>query len=95
MPKVKRLRIFARPNGSGKSILFESFQRNFNPRIFINSDIIEKEILEKGFLDLQQYGLNLNQNDLMLFLQSTNAKTLLQKSMKNKFKIYSTKPPHQ
>lgn len=87
MPKIKRLRIFAGPNGSGKSTLFESFQRNFNPRIFINSDIIEKEIFEKGFLDLQQYGLSLTQNDLMLFLQSTNAKTLLQKSEEKGHKI--------
>lgn len=69
MSKIKRLRIFAGPNGSGKSTLFEIFQRNFNPGIFINSDVIEKEILEKGFLDLQPFGLQLQQEDLLLFLQ--------------------------
>lgn len=87
MPKVKRLRIFAGPNGSGKSTLFETFQRNFDPGIFINSDTIEKEILEKGFLDLQPFGIQLQQDDLDRFLQSTNAKTLLQKSLDTGHKI--------
>lgn len=87
MPKVKRLRIFAGPNGSGKSTLFETFQRNFDPGIFINSDAIEKEILEKGFLDLQPFGLQLQQDDLDRFFQSTNAKTLLQKSLDTGHKI--------
>ncbi|HBR11253.1 MAG TPA: hypothetical protein DD740_03385 [Chryseobacterium sp.] len=87
MPKVKRLRIFAGPNGSGKSTLFETFQRNFDPGIFINSDAIEKEILEKGFRDLQPFGLQLQQDDLDRFFQSTNTKTLLQKSLDTGHKI--------
>lgn len=80
MSKVKRLRVFAGPNGSGKSTLFDSFRANFYPGIFINSDIIEKEILEKGFLDLQPLGLDLTKDDLEVFFESENAKTLLQKS---------------
>lgn len=81
MSKVKRLRIFAGPNGSGKSTLFEAFQqKNYKPGIFINSDVVEKEILEKGFLDLLPYGLELTQDDLINFYQSPNAKTLLEKS---------------
>ncbi|WP_241477192.1 zeta toxin family protein [Chryseobacterium koreense] len=81
------MRIFAGPNGSGKSTLFETFRQNFNPGIFINSDVIEKEILEKGFLDLLTYGLALTQNDLEQFFQSTNAATLLQKSQETGHKI--------
>lgn len=87
MPKINRMRIFAGPNGSGKSTLFETFRQNFNPGIFINSDVIEKEILEKGFLDLLTYGLALTQNDLEQFFQSTNAATLLQKSQETGHKI--------
>ncbi len=87
MSKVKRLRVFAGPNGSGKSTLFDSFQRNYYPGIFINSDLIEKEILEKGFLDLQPYGLNLEQKDLESFFQTPNAKTLLEKSAEIGHKI--------
>ena len=82
MSKVKRLRIFAGPNGSGKSTLFESFQRNFYAGIFINSDLIEKEIHEKGFIDLQPYGLNIEQKDLDRFFQTPNAKTLIEKLKK-------------
>lgn len=67
--------------------MFETFQRNFYPGIFINSDAIEKEILEKGFLDLQPYGLTLTQDDLNTFLKSANAKTLLQKSLETGHKI--------
>ncbi len=87
MSKIKRLRIFAGPNGSGKSTLFETFQRNYKPGIFINSDVVEKEILEKGFLDLLPYGLDLTQNDLLNFYQTENAKTLLEKSQKSGHKI--------
>lgn len=87
MSKVKRLRVLSGPNGSGKSTLFDSFQRNYYPGIFINSDLIEKEILEKGFLDLQPYGLNLDQKDLESFFQTPNAKTLLEKSAEIGHKI--------
>lgn len=83
MSKVKRLRIFAGPNGSGKSTLFEAFSRNYYPGIFINSDLIEKEILEKGFLDLENFGLNLSQSDFDRFLQTPNAQTLVEKSRKS------------
>jgi predicted ABC-type ATPase len=83
MPKIRRLRIFAGPNGSGKSTLFETFQqKNYKPGIFINSDIIEKEIFEKGFLDLLPYGLDLTQDDLLSFNETLNAQTLLTKSEK-------------
>lgn len=87
MPKIKRLRVFAGPNGSGKSTLFETFQRDYNPGIFINSDLIEKEIHEKGFLDLLPYGLELGQQDLDLFFETPNAKSFIQKSEETGHKI--------
>lgn len=80
MSKVKRLRIFAGPNGSGKSTLFDSFRQNHHPGLFINSDIVEREILEKGFIDLKPFDLELTQNDLEKFLQSESAKSLLKKT---------------
>lgn len=57
MSKAKRLRLFAGPNGSGKSTLFEAFRENHNPGIFVNSDWVEKEISEKGFIDMKPFGL--------------------------------------
>lgn len=79
MPKIKRLRVFAGPNGSGKSTLFETFKENFNPGVFINSDIIEKEIEESGFINLEQYNLSLTQNDWNKYCKTKVAKSLLQK----------------
>ncbi|MDI9310680.1 MAG: zeta toxin family protein [Limnohabitans sp.] len=80
MSKIKRLRIFAGPNGSGKSSLFEKFNEQFNAGTFINSDQIEKELNEKGYIDLSKFHINTNQEDLLLFLQTKNASSLLNKS---------------
>ena len=80
MSEIKRLRVFAGPNGSGKSTLFESFKSNHNPGIFINSDLVEKDILEKGFIDLKPFGLTLTQDDLINFLQKPNSISLLEKT---------------
>lgn len=80
MSEIKRLRMFAGPNGSGKSTLFESFKENFDPGVYINSDLIEKEISENGFINLEKYKLELVQNDLDEFYESGHAKTLLKKS---------------
>lgn len=75
-----RLRVFAGPNGSGKSTLFESFSKNYNTGVFINADLIEKELATKGFIDLNDYNLDLDEEDLRKFLQTHNAKSLIQKS---------------
>lgn len=80
MSKVKRLRIFAGPNGSGKSDLYKDFCKNYEPYIFINSDLIEKEIKEKGFIDLSAYNIYTSQQDFDRFLKSENAQTLYEKS---------------
>ena len=47
-----RLRIFAGPNGSGKST-FKTMIRRELLGIYINPDEIEKEISDRGFLDLE------------------------------------------
>lgn len=87
MPKIKRLRMFAGPNGSGKSTLFESFRENFNPGYFINSDLIEKEISERGYINLEQYDLSLSQKDWDIFCKEKNAQSLFKKAQKDGYKI--------
>lgn len=57
MINAPRLRIFAGPNGSGKSTLFESFSKRYNAGIFLNADVIEKELSTNGFIDLNELGL--------------------------------------
>ena len=58
---TSRLRVFAGPNGSGKSTLFESFSKKYNAGIFLNADLLEKELATNGFIDVSEFNLNLTQ----------------------------------
>lgn len=78
---MKRLRIFAGPNGSGKSTLFDEFSKNYNSGYFINADLLEKKLSEKGLIDLNDLDISVNQQDLDLFLKKETSQTLLQKSV--------------
>lgn len=81
---MPRLRIFAGPNGSGKSSLFEKFSENYDTGIFLNADLIENELSQKGYLDISEYDLNLTQENLEDFLLSSDsAKTLVEKAAAN------------
>ena len=51
MLKIKRMRIFAGPNGSGKSTLFDLYKEQFNPGVFLNSDVIDQILLTDGYLN--------------------------------------------
>jgi len=81
MSKVKRLRVFAGPNGSGKSTLFETIASKFYVGDFINSDLIEREISEKGFIDLERYGLKVSSEDFDLFKIEPASITLFEKAL--------------
>lgn len=85
-----RLRIFAGPNGSGKSTLFESFSQKYNTGLFLNADIIEKELTTKGYLDLSEFNLDLKQEDLTVFLRTERAASLIKKSIQDKQEIHFT-----
>lgn len=75
-----RLRIFAGPNGSGKSTLFETFSQKYNAGFFLNADLFEKELSTKGVIDLSEYGLELSQSDLDIFLKTDRIKSLMNKA---------------
>lgn len=87
MSSIQRLRIFAGPNGSGKSTLFDSFSNNYDTGYFLNADNIEKELSTKGYIDLTDYGLELNQKDLENFLQTDLGQSFSQKAKDNNVKI--------
>lgn len=81
MSKIKKkLRVFAGPNGSGKTTLFEEFSKKFNTGHFINADIIENTLKTKGFINLDQFNLKVSSNDFDIFLETSNAKSLLKKA---------------
>lgn len=75
-----RLRIFAGPNGSGKSTLFEAFSKRYETGVFINADLIENELSTKGFIDLNEYGLELDQNHWEAYLLTDRGRSLVEKS---------------
>ncbi len=81
MSATKRLRVFGGPNGSGKSTLFSSIADQFNVGHFINSDEIEREISSKGFVNIEQFGLYLTQQDLDVFKQEPHTKSLIEKAL--------------
>ncbi|MFG4001404.1 hypothetical protein DMB65_12215 [Flavobacterium cheongpyeongense] len=82
-----RLRIFAGPNGSGKSTLFDSFSKKYNSGVFLNADLIEKELANNGYIDLSEFNLNLTQNDLNKFLTTERAISLMKKSLEDNHKM--------
>lgn len=80
MSKAKRLRIFAGPNGSGKSTLFTNISDSFPTGPFINADVIEALISKTGFLNLEEYGLSLTQEQFDEFCMFPDSVSLLEKA---------------
>jgi len=70
MNQVPRLRMFAGPNGSGKSTLINTLKNALQPEllgIYINPDEIEKGILQNGYLDLADYEITTNKDEVLSF----------------------------
>lgn len=80
MPKSKRIRLFAGPNGSGKTTLYHSLSVNYNVGKFVNADIIEKELSEKGLFDLNSLDLSVTQKELEKFKLSDPGMSFLKKA---------------
>jgi predicted ABC-type ATPase len=80
----KRLRIFAGPNGSGKSTIIKEIQKIVTTGPYINADDIEKAAMDKGFINLGDYGLDSDEANFTAFLQRS---TLLTKATEEGFLI--------
>jgi predicted ABC-type ATPase len=50
MPNIRRIRILAGSNGSGKSSLFEGFAKQYKAGYFVNADNIEKSLADSGLV---------------------------------------------
>jgi len=68
--EVPRLRMFAGPNGSGKSTL-KSMIRPELLGVYINPDEIEKEIQDRGFLDLRKYQISTSSQEIESFIKKS------------------------
>ena len=55
---MKRLRILAGPNGSGKTSIYKDLRDEFNWGVFVNADIIEQSMKKDGELNLSAYSVS-------------------------------------
>lgn len=84
---VKRLRIFGGPNGSGKSTIIEQVKLKYFTGQYLNADEIEKACREKGFIKLDDFGLNVKASEFDQFLYSSSLK---EKAIKDGFDVQLT-----
>lgn len=56
--KGRRIRVFAGPNGSGKTTILKEIESKFDLGYYINADEIETKINQDGKLDLDEYGIS-------------------------------------
>jgi hypothetical protein len=71
---IPRLRMFARPNGSGKSTIKAVVEDEIGPELFgvyINADEIELEISQSGYLDISAYGVDSTTDEILDFFRNS------------------------
>lgn len=73
---VPRLRMFAGPNGSGKSTI-KSVVPNRLLGVYLNPDDIQKDIENRGFLNVRNFGVETTREEILRFFTDS---TLLQKA---------------
>lgn len=73
---VPRLRMFAGPNGSGKSTI-KSVVPPGLLGVYLNPDEMQKDIEQRGFLDVRDYGVETTREEILPFFVNS---TLLQKA---------------
>lgn len=71
-----RLRMFAGPNGSGKSTIKSVVPAGLLG-VYLNPDEIQKDIEDRGFLNVRDFGVETTENEILAFFQNS---TLLQKA---------------
>jgi predicted ABC-type ATPase len=66
---VKRLRIFAGPNGSGKTTIINAIQNKIRLGIYVNADDMEALLKTKQHIDLRNYKIELSTSQVRHFLK--------------------------
>ena len=67
---TKRLRIFAGPNGSGKTTIINKLKSTISFGVYVNADDIEKSLTDNGHIDLGPYKLKATTSTLKRFFLS-------------------------
>ena len=72
----KRLRLFAGPNGSGKTTIINKIPDNINLGFLINADDIEAELRKNGYFNLKHHQLKLTTFELQNFISNEGASSV-------------------
>lgn len=68
----KRLRVFAGPNGSGKTTIINSLKSEIGFGVYVNADDIESLLKESKVLLFNTYQLNITEAQLQAFFKDSN-----------------------
>jgi predicted ABC-type ATPase len=68
---VKRMRVFAGPNGSGKTTIIKSLQSEIGFGVYVNADDIETLLKESKVLLFNAYQLSISEQELQTFFQKS------------------------
>jgi predicted ABC-type ATPase len=71
MIPVKRMRVFAGPNGSGKTTIINNLRSEIPFGVYVNADDIESLLKESGVLLFNSYQLLISQEEIRLFFQAS------------------------
>ncbi|MEO8146860.1 MAG: zeta toxin family protein [Bacteroidia bacterium] len=67
----KRLRVFAGPNGSGKTTIINELIKNISLGIYVNADDIEQALLKNNSLNLTDFSIQLSTNNVQEFFKGS------------------------
>jgi predicted ABC-type ATPase len=87
MPSQNRVRIYAGPNGSGKSSLYDVISKEYISGLFVNADLIEKQLKTIGFIDLTEFNLKINPAQLDTFKKLPSSISLINKAISENHEI--------
>ena len=70
---AKRMRVFAGPNGSGKTTIFKGIlaENRVQLGIYVNADDIEKTLSQTNFIDFSNYQLTLKEQEVKYFFRNS------------------------
>ena len=67
----KRLRVFAGPNGSGKTTIINSLRSEIGFGVYVNADDIEANLKESKVLLFNSYNLKVTENQIHTFFRDS------------------------
>jgi predicted ABC-type ATPase len=69
---AKRMRVFAGPNGSGKTTIIDKLSEEIPFGVYVNADDIEQSLVKTNSLLFSNYSLTIEEHDLLAFFQQSN-----------------------